>query len=61
MNRLRARAFRDLEDYVAAQIALRRRCGSDADGLIRQLHVHRTRVRFRINGNRANTQSSAVR
>ena len=48
MDGLRAGAARDFEDVLAAQIAVGSGSGADAHGLVRHLHMQRTRVGFRV-------------
>ena len=58
MNRLRARAARDVEDRITLQIALRRGRRSDAHGLVGELNVHGVRIGFRTDRHRANAEAA---
>ncbi len=49
MDRIRTGDFGSGNDPVGFQIGLLARSGPDADGVVRQLHVHRIHIGFGIN------------
>ena len=59
MDRVGADLLRDFDEMFAAQIALRRRGGSDADGFIRFAHMGRLRIGVGVDRDRADPQFAA--